>query len=153
MADLAFRVQHVIKTEIDVTVAQLSRNNIETLFGVASFADPHTIRVTTLQGPVDYHAETVIVATGTRPAVSPRVPINGRTILNSDQVLTMSEIPKDADCGGWRRHRRGIYLHVRDAGRARDSGGEAPRLLEFADRRDRGGAVLPSARSPRDAAV
>ena len=94
MADLAFRVQHVIKTEIDVTVAQLSRNNIETLFGVASFADPHTIRVTTLQGPIDYHAETVIVATGTRPAVSPRVPINGRTIVNSDQVLTMSEIPK-----------------------------------------------------------
>src|SRR5438552_16524216 len=27
MGDLAFRVQHVIKTEIDVTVAQLSRNN------------------------------------------------------------------------------------------------------------------------------
>ena len=37
MADLAFRVQHVIRTEIDVTVAQLSRNNIETLFGIASF--------------------------------------------------------------------------------------------------------------------
>src|SRR5579862_5624338 len=46
MSDLAFRVQHVIKTEIDVTVAQLSRNNIETHFGTASFVDPHTIRVT-----------------------------------------------------------------------------------------------------------
>src|SRR5881275_977395 len=34
MADLAFRVQHVIKTEIDVTVAQLSRNNIEMMFGM-----------------------------------------------------------------------------------------------------------------------
>ncbi len=34
MADLAFRVQHVIKTEIDVTQAQLSRNNIEVLFGI-----------------------------------------------------------------------------------------------------------------------
>jgi NAD(P) transhydrogenase len=31
MADLAFRVQHVIKTEIDVTTAQLSRNGIEVL--------------------------------------------------------------------------------------------------------------------------
>src|ERR1700742_2458927 len=46
MADLAFRVQHVIKTEIDVTVAQLSRNNVEMLFGIASFLDPHTVRVT-----------------------------------------------------------------------------------------------------------
>src|SRR5215471_5172371 len=31
MADLAFRVQHVIKTEIDVTNAQLSRNAIDVL--------------------------------------------------------------------------------------------------------------------------
>src|SRR5690348_5459520 len=29
MADLAFRVQHVVKTEIDVTQAQLNRNNVE----------------------------------------------------------------------------------------------------------------------------
>src|ERR1700734_362012 len=62
MTDLAFRVQHVIKTEIDVTVAQLSRNNIETLFGTASFVDPHTVRVTNMNGSVDYHAETIVIA-------------------------------------------------------------------------------------------
>src|ERR1700687_2682970 len=44
MAALAFRVQHVIKPEIDVTVAQLSRNNVETLLGTGQFLDPHTIR-------------------------------------------------------------------------------------------------------------
>src|SRR5271155_5158960 len=65
MADLAFRVQHVIKTEIDVTVAQLSRNNIETLFGIGSFVDPNTIRVTGPQTSTDYQAGTVIIATGT----------------------------------------------------------------------------------------
>src|SRR4249919_2022582 len=32
IADLIFRVQHVIKTEIDVTQAQLSRNGVETLW-------------------------------------------------------------------------------------------------------------------------
>src|SRR6478672_11520336 len=53
MADLAFRVQHVIKTEIDVTVSQLTRNGVEMLFGSASFVDPHTIRVTSLTGAVD----------------------------------------------------------------------------------------------------
>jgi NAD(P) transhydrogenase len=94
MADLAFRVQHVIKTEIDVTVAQLSRNNIEVLFGVASFLDPHTIRVSNTHSSVDYHAETVIIATGTKPAVSAKVPINGRNIINSDQVTQMPDIPK-----------------------------------------------------------
>src|SRR5438445_5519240 len=45
MADLSFRVNHVIRTEIDVTMSQLSRNNVEMLTGAASFLDPHTIRV------------------------------------------------------------------------------------------------------------
>src|SRR5450755_2940611 len=35
MADLAFRVQHVIKTEVDVTEAQLSRNGIDVIHGLA----------------------------------------------------------------------------------------------------------------------
>ena len=43
MADLAFRVQHVIKTEIDVTNAQLSRNTIDLLTGTASFLDPRHV--------------------------------------------------------------------------------------------------------------
>src|SRR6202521_565343 len=45
MADLAFRVQHVIKTEIDVIQAQLSRNNVELITGVAAFTDPHNVRI------------------------------------------------------------------------------------------------------------
>ena len=43
MSDLAFRVQHVIKTEVDVIQAQLSRNNVELIIGVAGFVDPHTL--------------------------------------------------------------------------------------------------------------
>src|SRR5438046_9684524 len=45
MADLSFRIQHVIKTEIDVTRAQLSRNGIEILRGAACFTDPHHVRL------------------------------------------------------------------------------------------------------------
>jgi NAD(P) transhydrogenase len=94
MADLAFRVQRVIKTEIDVIQAQLSRNNVEMLFGIASFEDPHTIRIEGLRGSQTYTAEKIIIATGTKPAVSPCVPLNGKNIINSDQVLQMPEIPK-----------------------------------------------------------
>src|ERR1051326_8516763 len=85
MADLAFRVQHVIKTEIDVIAAQLARNGVDLFFGCGHFVDPHTIRVESVRGPMDYHAEVVIIATGTKPAVSPKVPYNGRNIINSDQ--------------------------------------------------------------------
>ena len=48
MADLAFRVQAVIKTEVDVTEAQLSRNGIDVVHGIAHFVDPHQIHV---EGP------------------------------------------------------------------------------------------------------
>ena len=94
MADLAFRVQHVIKTEIDVTQAQLSRNGIEVITGVASFLDPHHIRVEGSRGHSDFEAGVIIIATGTKPATSPKVPLNNRTIINSDQILLMPDIPK-----------------------------------------------------------
>jgi len=94
MADLSFRAQHVIKTEIDVTRAQLSRNGIEVLNGVASFIDPNKLRVVSSRGQSEYQAENIVIATGTRPAMSPLVPFNNRTIINSDQVLQMPEIPK-----------------------------------------------------------
>src|SRR5579872_3277863 len=94
MADLAFRVQHVIKTEVDVAEAQLTRNGIDLIHGTASFTDPKTIRVTGARGVSDYTADVFIIATGTKPAVSPKVPLNNRNIINSDQILQMPELPK-----------------------------------------------------------
>jgi NAD(P) transhydrogenase len=94
MADLAFRVQSVIKTEVDVTEAQLSRNSIDIVHGIARFIDPHTIRVEGPQAEVTLEADRIILAVGTKPADSPKVPINGRTIVNSDQILALPELPK-----------------------------------------------------------
>jgi len=94
MADLAFRVQHVIKTEIDVTQAQLSRNGIEVLTGLATFKSPTSILVTSVRGSNEVNAEKIVIATGTKPAASAKVPINARTIINSDQILDMPSIPR-----------------------------------------------------------
>ncbi len=94
MADLGFRVQHVIKTETDITQAQLSRNGIEVITGTAHFLDTTHVRVENSRGVSDYEAGVIIIGTGTKPAVSPKVPLNGRTIINSDQILQMPDIPK-----------------------------------------------------------
>src|SRR5437868_9455938 len=94
MADLAFRVQHVIKTEVDVTEAQLSRNNVEMLVGIGSFVDANHVKVTNSRGANVYESKSVLIATGTKPASSPKVPINGSSIINSDQVLEMPTLPK-----------------------------------------------------------
>ena len=94
MADLAFRVQAVIKTEVDVTEAQLSRNGIDVVHGIASFVDPHTVRVTGPQTETTLEADRIIIAVGTKPACSPKVPVNGRSIVNSDQILDIPELPR-----------------------------------------------------------
>ncbi len=133
MADLAFRVQHVIKTETDVTLAQLTRNGIEVLTGCASFVDSTHLRVDSSRGMSDCEARVIVIATGTKPATSPKVPINGRTIINSDQILQTPNIPKTLIVVG------GGVIGVEYASMFAALGvrvilvEKRPRLLEFAD--------------------
>ncbi len=94
MADLSFRVQHVIRTEIDVTHAQLARNNVDMLTGTATFIDSTTLDVENSRGKSRIAAPIVIIAVGTKPAATSKIPINGRNILDSDQILSMSEMPR-----------------------------------------------------------
>ena len=94
MADLNFRVQHVVENEVGVTQNQLKRNNVELIHGTAQFVDPHHIRVENSNGFGEFEAQFVVVATGTKPAANPKVPINGRNIINSDQILSMPQIPR-----------------------------------------------------------
>jgi NAD(P) transhydrogenase len=94
MADLGSRVNQVIKTEVDVTQAQLSRNGVEVIYARASFLDATHVRTVNSRGQADLEAPIVIIATGTKPAVSEAVPLDGRTIMNSDQILQMQDLPR-----------------------------------------------------------
>jgi NAD(P) transhydrogenase len=94
MADLAFRVQAVIKTEVDVTEAQLSRNGIDVVYGIASFIDSTHVHVQGPQTETTLEADRIVIAVGTKPACSPTVPVNGRTIVNSDQILGLEPLPR-----------------------------------------------------------
>ncbi len=92
--DLSFRVQHVIKTEIDVTTAQLARNGIDVVPGSARFTDPHHLHVESSRGKSELEGQVIVIAAGTRPAESPKVPFNNSTIINSDQIFSLPQIPK-----------------------------------------------------------
>jgi len=94
VADLAFRVQAVIKTEVDVTEAQLSRNGIDVVHGIANFLDSTHVHVQGPQTETTLEADRIVIAVGTKPACSPKVPVNGRTIVNSDQILGLTELPR-----------------------------------------------------------
>ena len=119
MADLAFRVQHVIKTEIDVTEAQLSRNNVEMLLGVASFEDPTHVKVTNSRGSTVYETKSTLIATGTKPACSPKVADQRQDDHQQRPGSGPGEPAEDDDRSGRRRYRRGVHLHVCRAGGSR----------------------------------
>ena len=133
MADLNFRVQHVVENEVGVIQSQLKRNNVSIIHGTGRFTDPHHIRVDNANGFGEFEAEYIIIATGTKPAVNPKVPINGRNIINSDQILSMPQIPRTFIVVG------GGVIGVEYACMFATLGvrviiiEKRPRLLEFAD--------------------
>jgi NAD(P) transhydrogenase len=95
VADLSFRIQTVIAREMDVVKAQLKRNGIALHHGTAQFVDPHTVEVTSAGGQVRLRGEHVLIACGTRPAHSPAVPVDGKRILDADQLGQADRLPRE----------------------------------------------------------
>jgi len=95
IADLLTRLQHVVGRETEVIRAQLLRNHIELIPGMASFVDPHTVSVD-IEGQAVHRtltAEKVILATGTVPARPGNVEFDGHRVLDSDQILSLEKVP------------------------------------------------------------
>ena len=133
MRDLLFRVQRVVENEVGVTQDQLKRNGVDVIHGVAKFTDPHHIRVENGNGFSELEGDYVVIATGTKPAANDKVPINGRNIIDSDQILSMPQIPRTLIVVG------GGVIGVEYACMFATLGvrviivEKRPRLLEFAD--------------------
>jgi NAD(P) transhydrogenase len=93
MQDLLFRCEHVIKREIDVIRDQMRRNGVTLVGGAARFLDPHTLEIQGTRGAVEVRADRVVIATGT-VAASPRgVPVDGRAVITSDDILFLKDLP------------------------------------------------------------
>ena len=133
MADLNYRVQRVIESEVAVIQDQLQRNGVEVMYGTGSFLDAHRVQVENDNGRNKIEGANILIATGTKPAVNAKVPINGRTIIDSDQILNMTQIPKTLIVVG------GGVIGVEYACMFATLGvrvtivEKRPRLLEFAD--------------------
>ena len=133
MADLNFRVQRVIENEVSVIGDPLKRNGVDLIHGVGRFTDPHHVRVENSNGFSELEGEYIILATGTKPAANSKVPINGRNIINSDQILSMPQVPRTLIVVG------GGVIGVEYACMFATLGvrviivEKRPRLLEFAD--------------------
>jgi NAD(P) transhydrogenase len=91
--DLMFRCHHVIQKENDVYRSQFARNGVDVLEGHASFVDPQTIKIESEGSAALIRAERVVIATGTVPAVSADVPIDGTAIIDADGIFGLPNIP------------------------------------------------------------
>jgi NAD(P) transhydrogenase len=93
--DLSARVRHVVERERAVVRDQLLRNRITIVDGAARFVDPNTLAVANADG-VERRltAEKIVLAPGSAPARPPEIAFNGKTILDSDDiVLRLDRIP------------------------------------------------------------
>jgi NAD(P) transhydrogenase len=95
VTDLSARTQHVVGREIDVVRSQLARNRVQLVHGTARFVDPHTIMVTDDTGQeTRLGAEKIIVATGTRPARPDTVDFDEATVIDSDGIISLTQMPR-----------------------------------------------------------
>jgi len=133
MEDLLYRCEHVIKKEVDVIRDQMRRNGIVLIGGAARFLDPHTLEVAGSGGVVRVTADKVLIATGTTAARPQGVPIDGQSILTSEDILGLKEVPRTltvVGAGVVGAEYASIFAALRVEVTLVD---KRPRLLEFVD--------------------
>jgi NAD(P) transhydrogenase len=96
MPDLLVRTDNVIANELDVNRHQLQRNRVELLQADGAFVDPHTLRLSGLDGHGhwDVTADKIIIAVGTSTTRDSHVEFDGQKIFTSDDILNLKEIPR-----------------------------------------------------------
>ena len=92
--DLLFRCNYVIGRETDVIRHQLRRNRVEVLSGEAAFEGPHTLTISTGGNVVRVESDKVVIATGTTPAPYRGFNADGETVIDSDDILSLKEVPR-----------------------------------------------------------
>jgi NAD(P) transhydrogenase len=77
--DLLFRVEHVIRSEIDVIRNQLARNRIELIEATASFVDAHHLALDDGSGDERIiQTSHVVIACGTNATRDPHITFDGQ---------------------------------------------------------------------------
>jgi len=96
MEDLVFRVEQVIRMEIDIIRNQLARNHVDLLEGHGHFLGPEEIEVDLggAAGSRRLTAPRIMIAVGTNATRDSHIPFDGHRIVVSDDILSLAAIPK-----------------------------------------------------------
>lgn len=94
MEELVAHVGRVIEREIHNVRDALGRNDIEMVHGRATFLGPHAVQIESLEGQRTITTEYVLIAVGTTPSDPPNSPVDGRTLITSDSILSLEKLPR-----------------------------------------------------------
>ena len=92
--DLAQRCDHVVKAEQEVIQNQLTRNSVDFIVGAASFLDPHRLSIKQDSESNEHTADYIVVAVGTESARPAEIPFDGESVIDSDGLLTLKQLPR-----------------------------------------------------------
>jgi len=95
MSDLTFRCQHIMQSEIDVIKAQLTRNKVDWIPGRAKLVDDHTVEIISGDKTIRKTAEFILISVGAKPARPSNIEFNGVSIFDSDDILSLPELPRN----------------------------------------------------------
>jgi NAD(P) transhydrogenase len=93
--DVSSRVNSIVGRETEVIRAQLKRNGISILQGIAHFVDPHIVEVHGEGDGIRVEADKILIACGTRPAYSPEIPFDNHRIVDADHLADLGGLPKE----------------------------------------------------------
>lgn len=95
ISDLNYRVSWVKEHLKETLTRHLLKNQIEVIRGFAKFQDPHVVAVFEKEKMIRrFHAKHVLLATGSKPRLPPKVSFDGKRIMDSNQLLNIDVIPK-----------------------------------------------------------
>ena len=92
--DLTFRTERVIESETNVVRDQLLRNYVDILPGTGCFIEPKKVLVAQNDGTRILRTDNVVIAVGTKPARPAGIEFDDRTIIDSDGLLKLEQIPR-----------------------------------------------------------
>lgn len=94
--DLLYRVEQVVRSEIDVIRNQMARNRVELIESTATLIDAHLIELSTAggHGKRQITAEKIVLACGTEAARDSHIPFDGQRVFTSDDVLKLERLPR-----------------------------------------------------------
>ena len=93
--DLRQRLLITLNHEVEVLEHQFARNRVQHVRGKASFLAPDTLQITKDDGEVMHVlGKSILLAVGTRPFRPDYMPFDGKTVIDSDELLQMERLPR-----------------------------------------------------------